>query len=515
MQASIDEIEQSQSDAGSMLLEMRGIFKSFPGVKALQDVDFDLHPGEVHVLLGENGAGKSTLMKILSGVYTPDAGTIRLSGREVAFSNPRQAQDHGVATIYQEFALVPYLSITQNIFLGDEISLRGLPVLNWPAMHRQARVALRQLNLDVNPRTTVRDLGVAKQQLVEVAKALHRRADLIIMDEPTSALSQHEIEDLFSVIRQLKARGVGIVYISHHLDEVHRIGDRVTVLRDGQRINTLPVSGVTVDDLIRMMVGRNLSDQFPKVDIERRDEVLRVEGLSRKGILHDISFAAYGGEILGIAGLVGSGRTELARALFGADSIDAGRIILDGKPVKIHGPSDAVDLGIGLLTEDRKEQGLVLGMSVRNNITLPILGRITSTPLLNVRQEREIAGRFVHDLNIRTPSLAQQAKYLSGGNQQKVVLSKWLATSPRVLIFDEPTRGIDVGAKVEIYTLMTRLAKEGVAILMISSELPEVIGMSDRVLVMFEGRISGMLDRSDISQENIMALATGGDAAHE
>jgi ribose transport system ATP-binding protein len=493
---------------------MRSISKSFPGVKALQNVDLDLHPGEVHVLLGENGAGKSTLMKILSGVYDRDDGTILLNGQPVNFHNPKQAQEHGIATIYQEFALIPYLSVTENIFLGDEIMLGPSPVLNWPAMHRHARETLRQLNLDINPRTLVRDLGVAKQQLVEVAKALHHEADLIIMDEPTSALSQNEIEDLFTVIRQLKAKGVGVIYISHHLDEVHRIGDRVTVLRDGLRVATLPVAEITIDELIRMMVGRSVDEQFPKVEIPRREEVLRVEGLSSKGLLHDVSFNVYGGEILGVAGLVGSGRTELARAIFGADKIEAGQMHLDGRPVKISAPHDAVDLGIGLLTEDRKEQGLVLGMSVRANIVMPILNRITRTPLVNIRREQKIAAEYVERLNIRTPSLNQKTLYLSGGNQQKVVLSKWLATNPRVLIFDEPTRGIDVGSKVEIYTFMTRLAEQGVAIIMISSELPEIISMSDRVLVMFEGTVSGILNREELSQENIMALATGGETTN-
>jgi len=511
MEAATSEVSEREYVTRAPLLEMRGISKSFPGVRALENVDFDLYPGEVHVLLGENGAGKSTLMKILSGVYDRDAGGILYKGHPVTFHNPKQAQNQGIATIYQEFALIPYLSITENIFLGDELTLSVTPVLNWPAMHRRAREILRLLNLDINPRTLVKNLGVAKQQLVEVAKALHHQADLIIMDEPTSALSQHEIEDLFTVIRQLKARGVGIIYISHHLDEVHQIGDRVTVLRDGRRVDTLPVADVSVDQLIRMMVGRSLSEQFPKVDTVKGTEVLRVEGLHRKGVLHDISFSVNGGEILGIAGLVGSGRTELARALFGADPIDGGRIYLDGRPVRIRSPHHAVDLGIGLLTEDRKQQGLVLGMSVSANVSLPILNRITRTLLLNRRREQEIAQEFVQNLNIRTPSLRQRVMYLSGGNQQKVVLSKWLATNPRVLIFDEPTRGIDVGAKVEIYSLMNKLAQQGVAILMISSELPEIIGMSDRVLVMYEGTLSGILERSELTQENIMVLATGGD----
>jgi ribose transport system ATP-binding protein len=502
--------EQEQAAAPPLLLEMRGIYKAFPGVQALQNVDFDLRPGEVHVLLGENGAGKSTLMKILSGVYQKDAGQMIFKGREVDFQNPKEAQECGISTIYQEFALVPYLSVTENIFLGDEIMRSPVPVLNWPAMHRRARETLARLHLDIDPRILVRDLGVAKQQLVEVAKALHHEADLIIMDEPTAALSQHEIEDLFEVIRQLKAHGVGVIYISHHLDEVHRIGDRVTVLRDGLRVDTLPVHETTVDQLIRMMVGRTLSEQFPKVNLVRGKEMLRVEGLTRRGVLENISFSLYAGEILGVAGLVGSGRTELARAIFGADPIDAGQLYLDGKPVTVRAPCDAVDLGIGLLTEDRKQQGLVLKMSVGNNVTMSILNRIRRSMLLNLRREEEIAQEFANKINIRTPSLNQLVMYLSGGNQQKVVLSKWLATEPKVLIFDEPTRGIDVGAKVEIYNLMNRLAEQGVAIMMISSELPEIIGMSDRVLVMWQGRLTGILNRDELTQEAIMKLATGG-----
>jgi len=383
------------------------------------------------------------------------------------------------------------------------------PVLNWPAMHRKAAEVLSALHVTIDPRVPVRTLGVAKQQMVEIAKALHHEADLIIMDEPTSALSLREIDDLFEVIAELKARGVGIIYISHHLDEVHEIGDRVTVLRDGQRVSTLPVKDTTVDQLIGMMVGRSLSEQFPKVPAPRGPEVLRVENLSRDGVLHDISFSAYAGEVLGIAGLVGSGRTELARAIFGADRITSGQIYLDGQPVQINSPADAVDRGIGLLTEDRKQQGLVLSMSVGNNISLAALGRLMRRFVVNHRKEATVANDYVQSLRIRTPSLSQQVAFLSGGNQQKVVLSKWLATNPRVLIFDEPTRGIDVGAKVEIYNLINRLAAEGMAILMISSELPEIIGMSDRVLVMHEGRVAGILERDQISQEQIMTLATG------
>jgi len=488
------------------LLEMRGITKAFPGVRALSDVDFDVRRGEVHALIGENGAGKSTLMKILSGVYTRDSGEIIFKGRPVNFTTPRQAQAAGITTIYQELNQVSQLSITENIYLGAEIQ-RG-PLLDWPKMHEGARALLAKLHMEVDPRTPISRLGVGQQQMVEVAKALHHRADLIIMDEPTSALSLNEINDLFAIIRELKANGVSVIYISHHLEEAFELADRITVLRDGRLVATRPAAELDIDSLIRLMVGRTLSEQYPKEHAPRGAEVLRVEGLTRVGKLHDISFTAYAGEILGIAGLVGAGRTELVRAIFGADSIDAGKIYVDGVPVTIRSPQDAIRHGIGLLTEDRKQQGLVLKMTVRENATMAILGRLTPGIFTNKRRESELVGGYVQEINIKTPSQEQAVINLSGGNQQKVVLSKWIATQPRVLIFDEPTRGIDVGAKVEIYRLMNRLARQGVAILMISSELPEILGMSDRVMVIREGRVSGFLERADATQEKIMELAT-------
>jgi len=491
----------------SILLEMRGITKQFPGVLALSQVDFEVRKGEVHALVGENGAGKSTLMKIIAGVYQRDAGEIIFKGQPVNFTNPRQAQLAGIAIIYQELNQVPYLSVTENIFLGSEL-MRGVAI-NWKEMDAMSRQLLARLHLDIDPRTTINKLGVAQQQMVEVAKALHQKAELIIMDEPTSSLSIREINDLFSIVNELRDQGVSIIYISHHLEEAFVISDRITVFRDGKRITTQPATELNVDRLIRLMVGRDLSEQYPKEHAPRGAEVLRVEGLTRGKLLRDISFSAHAGEVLGVAGLVGSGRTEMVRAIFGADPIDKGRFFVEGKEVRIRSPQDAIDNGIGLLTEDRKQQGLFLHMNVRDNITMAILRRLTRGLRLNHRKEVDLAQQYIGSLAIKASSQNQLAVNLSGGTQQKVVLSKWLATHPRVLIFDEPTRGIDVGAKVEIYRMINELAKQGVAIIMISSELPEILGMSDRVLVIGGGRVRGILDRSQASEESIMELATG------
>lgn len=491
---------------------MRGITKHFPGVLALNSVRFDVRRGEVHALVGENGAGKSTLMKVLSGVYQADSGEIIFKGQPVHFRNTRQSQVAGITTIYQELNQVPQLSITENIFLGNEIMRGGL--IQWSEMHEEAHKLLGRLHLEIDPRTTLGNLGVGQQQMVEVAKALLHKADLIIMDEPTSSLSIREIDYLFGIIRQLKDSGVSIVYISHHLEETFAVADRITVLRDGVYVTTQDSKDLDVDRLIRLMVGRDLSEQFPKELSPRSTEVLRVEGLTQGSRLKDISFGAYGGEVLGIAGLVGAGRTEMVRCIFGADRFDSGTIYIDGKPAKISSPRDAIHHGIGLLTEDRKRQGLILTMSTRHNITMAVLGRLTHGLFTNQNREQELAQTFIQNLAIKASSQDQLAVNLSGGTQQKVVLSKWMATQPRVLIFDEPTRGIDVGAKVEIYRLMNDLAREGVAILMISSELPEILGMSDRVLVIHEGRVAGILSREEATEERVMELATGSSLAN-
>jgi ribose transport system ATP-binding protein len=491
-------------------LQMKGITKTYPGVKALDNVDFEVAPGEVHALVGENGAGKSTLMKILAGAQPMDSGEIFLNGQLVHITSPQKAMDLGISIIYQEFNLVPYLNAAENIFLGREPKASIPGFINFSKMYSEAQRVIDQLGVRLNVRIPVNRLSVAQQQMVEIAKATSRNASIIAMDEPSATLTEHELESLFDLIRSLKSRGVSIIYISHRLEEIFQIADRVTVLRDGRLVGTKLVSETNKDEIIRMMVGRELKEKIPKQPAEIKSPALTVSHLSRKGVLNDISFTVHKGEILGIAGLVGAGRTELARAIFGADPIDSGEIWLNGNKVEIRSPRDAIRLGIGLVTEDRKALGLILGMVVRENISLANLDSLTRFGFINRKEEKSVAVRFVEDLMIKTPSIEQQVQNLSGGNQQKVVLAKWLFTQSRVLIFDEPTRGIDVGSKVEIYQLMNRLAANGVAIIMISSELPEILGMSDRILVMHEGRIVGELSREEATQEKIMWLATGG-----
>jgi ribose transport system ATP-binding protein len=491
------------------VLQMRGITKTYPGVRALEDVDFDVRAGEVHAIVGENGAGKSTLMKILAGAQPKDSGSILIAGQQVEIGSPQKAMDLGVSIIYQEFNLVPYLNAAENIFLGREPRAAVPGFVDFRTMYHEAQTVIDRLGVPVNVRTPVNRLSIAQQQMVEIAKATSRKSKIIVMDEPSATLTEHELASLFSLIRQLKAEGVAIIYISHRLEEVFEIADRVTVLRDGKRIDTRNVSELTRDDIIRMMVGRALTQMIPKVPAPLGDNVLEVRNLNRKGVLHDISLHVRRGEVVGLAGLVGAGRTELARAIFGADPFDSGQILIDGKPVRVRSPQDAIKLGIGLVTEDRKAQGLVLGMVVRENITLANLGALTRLNFIMAGRERQVAREYVTSLTVKTPSIEQTVQNLSGGNQQKVVLAKWLFTQSKLLIFDEPTRGIDVGAKTEIYQLMNDLAAKGVGILMISSELPEVLGMSDRILVMHEGRIAGELQASEATQERIMHLATG------
>jgi ribose transport system ATP-binding protein len=470
----------------------------------------EVRKGEVHALLGENGAGKSTLMKILSGAYTRDEGEIFWEGQPIHIHTPKEAQDLGIGIIYQEFNLVPQLSIAENVWISREpFRNRALQWLDWKEMRRKTQVLLDELHLSLDPKRPVAGLGVAQQQMVEIAKALSLDAKLLIMDEPTSALSDTEIKQLFAAIRRLKERGVAVVFISHHMDEIFEICDRGTVLRDGEYIATVDLAGKTEDDLIRLMVGRNLDQQYPKVSSQRGEEALRVEGLSRDGLLHDISFSAYTGEILGIAGLVGAGRTELMRAIFGADPIDAGKIVVFGKEMNVKSPQTAIRAGMGLLPEDRKQQGLVLLLSVLHNMSMASLDKLTSRVFLRLGDERKQATAFVDKLRIVTPGVNQQVQFLSGGNQQKVVLAKWLASQSKILIFDEPTRGIDVGAKVEVYNLMNNLVESGAAIIMVSSEMPEVLGMSDRILVMHEGRIAAELSRAEATQERVLAAAMG------
>jgi ribose transport system ATP-binding protein len=493
------------------VLEMHDIAKAYPGVIALSGVDFCVLPGEVHALVGENGAGKSTLMKILAGADTKDAGHILIDGSEVHVDSPQEAMRLGVSIIYQEFNLVPYMDAAENIFLGREPASALPGVIDFGKMYSDAETIIKELGVAVDVRAPMNQLSVAQQQMVEIAKATSRKSRIIAMDEPSATLTEHELENLFALIRRLKAEGVSIIYISHRLEEIFEIADRVTVLRDGALVATKQVADTDREDIIHMMVGRELKEKIPKVETKAGDIALEVKNLNRTGVLSDISFQVRQGEILGIAGLVGAGRTEVARAIFGADPIDSGQILVNGKPVVIRSPRHAISLGIGLVTEDRKALGLVLGMAVRENISLANLGFLSKLGFISRRREREVARGYVEDILIKTPSVEQAVQNLSGGNQQKVVLAKWLFTESKILIFDEPTRGIDVGAKTEIYQLMNRLAENGAAIIMISSELPEVMGMSDRILVMHEGEIAGELSREEATQEQIMHLATGGE----
>ncbi len=487
---------------------MKHIGKTFPGVVALDDVHFELAEGKVHCLLGENGAGKSTLLKILSGALQKTEGQIFLQGEEIQIKNPRQAQKLGISTIYQELNLVPYLTVAENIYLGNEPLL--LPgVIDRKRLFESAQEILEGIGAKIDVGKIVNKLGIAQQQVVEVAKALSLEAKILIMDEPTSALTQHEIKQLFATIWKLKSKGVSIIYISHRIDELFEIGDRVTVLRDGKVIGTHQTNQVTKTQLIHEMVNRELTEQFPKKSTKIGVEVFRVQGLKRNGVLNNISFKLHKGEVLGIAGLMGSGRTELARALFGADKIDSGKILINGAVKKFNSARQAIHSGIGYLTEDRKSQGLILLLSVKDNICLPSLERFSRFGFMQMKKEILTTNKYLQELHIKTPGFKQKVLYLSGGNQQKVVLSKWLCSQADILIFDEPTRGIDVGAKVEIYKLMNQLAAEGVAIILISSELPEILGMSERILVMHQGSITGELSAEEATPEKILQFALG------
>ncbi len=491
------------------VLEMRDITKRFPGVLALDQAHLELRSGEVHCLVGENGAGKSTMMKILAGAQPADSGEILLDGAPTAIHSPYHAQQLGISMIYQEFNLSPYLSVAENIFLGREPRIGRSPFIDWQRMYRDAREVLARVKVELDVRRPVNELSVAQQQMVEIAKALSVQARIIVMDEPSATLTDHELAALFALIKTLRRQGIGLIYISHRLEEIFEIGDRVTVMRDGRHVATNAVCDVTREDIIRMMVGRTLTEEYPKEFFQRGAERLRVERLSRDGVFEDVSFSLHTGEIVGLTGLVGAGRTEVARAIFGADRKTSGQIYLDGAPIEVRSPRDAIRHGIGLLTEDRKNQGLVLGMTVRENTTLANLVAVLVGPFIDRRKERAVTDQYVRELQIKTPSMEQIVQNLSGGTQQKVVLAKWLFTNSKVLIFDEPTRGIDVGAKTEIFKLINALVRRGVAVLVISSELPEVLGICDRILVMHEGRLAGELSRQDADQEAIMRLATG------
>ena len=492
------------------LVEMDGISKDFPGVQALRDCRFELRAGEVHALVGENGAGKSTLMKILAGVYRRDAGRILLKGAAVDIPSPRAAQLLGISIIHQELSLMPHLTAAQNIFIGREPRGRLGFTLDERALNKRAQTLFDRLHLRLNPQTRVGRLTVAQQQMVEIAKALSFNAAVVIMDEPTATLTETEIDELFRIIGQLRESGVGVVHISHRLEELKRISNRVTVMRDGQYIATVETKDATIDQIIRMMVGRTIFAGAPEIPkVADPNVVLDVRGLTRGRAVRDVSFTLRRGEILGFAGLVGAGRTEVARAVFGADRADAADVRVHGKIAHIKSPGDAVHLGIGYLSEDRKRYGLALGMDVETNIVLAAFRKfLRALGRIDDRRTHEIAQQLVQRLAIKTPSVHQKVRNLSGGTQQKVVVAKWLTANTDILIFDEPTRGIDVGAKNEIYHLLNDLARQGKAIVMISSELPEILRMSHRIVVMCEGRITGELDGHDATQEQIMTFAT-------
>ncbi len=490
------------------LLRIEGIRKTFPGVVALDSVDFDLRRGEVHVLLGENGAGKSTLIKMLSGAYQPDSGRVLVDGEEVRVHGAQDSERLGIATIYQEFNLVPDLTVAENIFLGRQPRRYGL--IDRKRMEAEAAELLERVGVSVSPRARVRELGIARLQMVEIAKALSLNARVLIMDEPTAVLTSEEVEKLFSIVRRLREDGVGIVFITHHLEEIAALGDRVTVIRDGKSVGQVPAS-TTEDELVRLMVGRSIEQQYPRVRAAGDDgsgtALLTVEGLTRDGVFHDVSFEVRAGEVVGIAGLVGAGRTDVVRAVFGADPYDKGTVKVAGSALRRHDVNASMAAGIGLIPEDRKGQGLLLDASVEENLGLVTMRAATHGGLVDLKGQRAAAARIAEQLGVRMAGLGQHVRTLSGGNQQKVVIGKWLLADTKVLILDEPTRGIDVGAKVEIYQLVNELTAAGAAVLMISSDLPEVLGMSDRVLVMAQGRIAGELSADEATQDSVMALA--------
>ncbi len=490
-----------------VIVSMKNVSKSFPGVKALDNVDFELRSGEVMALLGENGAGKSTLMKILSGVYTRDSGQLEIFGNEYGNLTPKQAEEAGVAIIHQELNLCRHLTVAENMFLGREIY--GKFALDNAKMEAEAQRILDGLKIDIDPRQVVGDLPVSKQQMVEIAKALSVNAKILVMDEPTSALTSKEIDELFRIIKELKAEGKGIVYISHRLEELQHIVDRVTIMRDGQYILTSDFKDITMDVIITNMVGREIKEKFPRVECKKGKVVFEVKNLNAGRMVRDINFSVNEGEIVGFAGLMGAGRTETTRAIFGVDEKTSGQIYVDGHEVKIDCPMDAIKNGVVLAPEDRKKDGLCTQLSIRDNITLPNLDMVCNKAgVVNSKKEKEMCDQTVENLKIKTPNVDILAGNLSGGNQQKVVVGKWLARNSRVVIFDEPTRGIDVGAKVEIYNLMNELKKQGIAVMFVSSEMPEVMGIADRIVVMCDGRITGEVMAKDTTQNEILKLAT-------
>lgn len=496
--------ERGEYMSGEIILKLNHITKLYPGVTALDDLNIHLRTGEVHAIVGENGAGKSTMIKVISGAIKPTAGNIEIRGKMYEYMTPVLAKQNGIAVIYQEFTLIPVLSAAENIFMGTFMK-KGL-VLDRKRMEEKAEELFRKLNINIDPKVKVQDLTTGYQQIVEIAKALSQEARILIMDEPSAPLTISEVEAMYKVVDLLKQEGVTIIYISHRMEEIFRLADRVSVLRDGKYIITVNTDETNKQELIRYMVGRELTETYPSREASPGKTVLSLRHLTGNGV-KDISFDAKEGEILGIGGLIGAGRTELMQLIFGTEPVESGDIILNGKQLKVKGCGEAIQEGIVLVPEDRKLQGLILDLSVKENTTLPILKKISHMGRISRKAEEKIAGKYANELNTKTPSLEQKVKNLSGGNQQKVVLAKWLAMNPQVLIFDEPTRGIDVGAKAEIYKIMNDLANQGRTILMVSSDMEELIGMSDRVLVLCKGRISGELSREEITSEKIMERA--------
>ncbi len=487
----------------------KGIMKSFGTNQVLNNAGFFLRDGEVHALMGENGAGKSTLMKILTGVYTKDGGVVKVDGQEVHYNDPQEAEAAGIVFIYQELNVMFDLTVEENLFMGKEIT-KGFGICDKKAMRAKAKEILDRMGVRIPVDTVMSDLSVGQQQMIEICKALLVDAKVIIMDEPTAALTQSETAALFEVIENLRRRGVSIVYISHRMEEIFELCDRITVLRDGQYIDTCEIKDITMDDVVKMMIGREIGERYPSRNHSIGKTVFEVKGLSRKGAFSDVSFTVGAGEVLGVSGLMGAGRTEIMQAIFGYLPADSGEILIDGQPVKIKNPMDAMKAGIGFITEDRKVEGLMLDKTIRENIALANLGVISGSGVISKSKEKSLISKGIEEFKIRCFGTEHECGNLSGGNQQKVVLAKWIYTEPKILILDEPTRGVDIGAKKEIYNVINDMARKGVAIIMVSSELPEILGMSDRVMVVREGDVRGILDIENASQESIMTLATGG-----
>ena len=493
------------------MIEMTGITKAFSGNVVLRDVEFSLADGEIHALMGENGAGKSTMMKILTGIYTRDAGEVKVDGVPVHFQSPKEAENLGIAVIHQELNILPHLSVAENLFLGKEKTIGRTGILKTRQMNKEATEILGRLGLHIDVRQPAGTLSVGKQQIIEIAKAINSNAKYIVMDEPTAALTDREIETLFVTIRELKAKGISFVYISHRMEEIFAICDRITILRDGEYVGVREISKTTFDEIVQMMVGRELGERFPSRECAIGDVQLEVKNLTNKGMFEDINFSVRKGEVLAVAGLMGAGRTEVAQTIFGYRPKTSGEVLINGEKVSITNPIQAMKHRIAFVTEDRKTEGLVLDFSIKDNMTLTSLQSISKAGVIQKNKEFEETAKYIEQLKVRCAGAEQSVGSLSGGNQQKVVIAKWLRTKPDVLILDEPTRGVDIGAKKEIYTIINQLAEQGVAILMISSELPEVIGMADRVLVMHEGKQTAILSKGQLTQEAIMHYATGGE----